>query len=208
MAGQRPAEGCARQGALRRVRLRQQRLGGDLSIRAAHDRRAAGGAWRAQPLCPRRGRCPQRSRRPVRKMVRGGSTRGDEGTGRRFQLRPQRRRRAALFDRAGGAVRRQRARCAGRRLADESVGQFRTAEQKRRQSFRPLDPAYRGAIAARHHLSRRRPSQRRAAQRSGAGRFRRAPLRLSARPTRSGCRSPKAAARNCRSAMPSRSGDC
>ena len=29
--------------------------------------------------------------------------------GRRFQLRPQRRRRAALFDRAGGAVRRQRA---------------------------------------------------------------------------------------------------
>ena len=157
---------------------------------------------------PRRGRCPQRSRRPVRKMVRGGRARGDEGTGRRFQLRPQRRRRAALFDRAGGAVRRQRARCAGWRCADESVGQFRAAEQERRQSFRPLDPAYRGAIAARHHLSRRRPSQRRPAQRSRAGRFRRAPLRLPARPTRSGCRSPKAAARNCRSAMPCRSGGC
>ena len=71
-------------------------------------------------------------------------------------------------------------RCAGRRRADEGVGQFRTAEQDRRQCFRPLDPAYRGATAARHHLSRRRPSQRRAAQRSGAGRFRRAPLRLSA----------------------------
>ena len=51
MAGRRPAEGCVRQGALRRVRLRQQRLGRDLSIRAAHDRRAAGGAWRAQRLC-------------------------------------------------------------------------------------------------------------------------------------------------------------
>ena len=50
----------------------------------------------------------------------------------------------------------------------------------RRQSVRPLDPAYRGATAARHHLPRRRPSQRGAAQRSGAGRFRRAPLRLPA----------------------------
>ena len=37
--------------ALRRVRLRQQRLGRDLSVGAADDRRAAGGAWRAQPLC-------------------------------------------------------------------------------------------------------------------------------------------------------------
>ena len=48
------------------------------------------------------------------------------------------------------------------------------------QSIRPLDPAYRGAIAARHQLPRRRPSQRGAAQRSGAGRFRRAPLRFPA----------------------------
>ena len=42
----------------------------DLSIRAAHARRATGGTWRAQRLCPRRGRCPQRSRRPVREIVR------------------------------------------------------------------------------------------------------------------------------------------
>ena len=35
MAGRRAAEGCLRQGALRRVRLRQQRLGGDLPVRAA-----------------------------------------------------------------------------------------------------------------------------------------------------------------------------
>ena len=40
-----------RQGALRRVRLRQQRLGRDLSVGAAHDRRATGRAWRAQRLC-------------------------------------------------------------------------------------------------------------------------------------------------------------
>ncbi len=121
MAGQRPAEGCARQGALRRVRLRQQRLGGDLSIRAAHDRRAVGGAWRAQPLRPRRGRCPQRSRRSVRKMVREGRARGDEGVGRRFQLRPQRRRCAAVFDRAGGALGRSHHGRAGRRRADEGA---------------------------------------------------------------------------------------
>ena len=69
MAGQRPAQGCVRKSPLRRVRLRQQRLGGDLSVGAAHDRRAIGGAWRAQRLCARRGRCPQRPRRPVREMV-------------------------------------------------------------------------------------------------------------------------------------------
>ena len=40
MARRRPAEGCVRQGALCRVRLRQQRLGGDLPVGAAHDRRA------------------------------------------------------------------------------------------------------------------------------------------------------------------------
>ena len=84
MAGQRPAEGCVRQGSLRGVRLRQQRLGRDLSVGAAHDRRAAGGAWRAQRLCARRGRCPQRSRRPVRELVRQGGARGDEGIRRRF----------------------------------------------------------------------------------------------------------------------------
>ena len=50
MAGRRPAEGCVRQGALRRVRLRQQRLGRDLPVGAAHDRRATGRAWRAQRL--------------------------------------------------------------------------------------------------------------------------------------------------------------
>ena len=69
MAGRRSAEGCVRESALRRVRLRQQRLGRDLSVDPAHDRRAAGGARRAQRLCARRGRCAQRSRRPVRELV-------------------------------------------------------------------------------------------------------------------------------------------
>ena len=49
MARGRPAEGRVRQGALRGVRLRQQRLGRDLSVDPAADRRATGGAWRAQP---------------------------------------------------------------------------------------------------------------------------------------------------------------
>ena len=208
MAGQRPAEGCVRQGALRRVRLRQQRLGRDLSIRAAHDRRATGGAWRAQPLCPRRGRCPQRSRRPVRKMVRGGRARGDEGIRRRFQLRPQRRRRAAVFDRAGGAVRRQRDRRAGRRRADEgarSIPNCRTRPAPMlptarpgisRCNCRPASPTASAIISASCRATIRRwsiPSR---------------AVSASCRPIRSGCRSPKAAARNCRSAMPYRSGGC
>ena len=97
-----------------------------------------------------------------------------------IEFQPQRRRRAALHDRAGGAVGGQRHRRARRRRADEGAGQLRTAEQDRRQCVRPLDPAYRGATAGRRQLPRRRSSQRGAAQRSGAGRFRRAPLRLPA----------------------------
>jgi cytochrome P450/NADPH-cytochrome P450 reductase len=46
----------------------------------------------ARSLYGRGGAMPAASRRPVRKMVRGGSTRGDEGTGPIRKLRPQRRR--------------------------------------------------------------------------------------------------------------------
>ena len=99
----RPAEGCLRKSALRRVRLRQQRLGRDLSVGPAPDRRAAGGAWRAAA-----------SMRAARAMPAAISTassragsprrrRGDEGIRRRFEFQPQRRRRAAVPDRAGGA---------------------------------------------------------------------------------------------------------
>ena len=166
MARRRPAEGCLCKGALRGVRLRQQRLGRDLSVGPAADRRATGGPWRAQRVCARRGRCPQRSRRPVRELVRQGRTAGDEGIRRRFEFQPQRRRRAAVPDRAGGAIGGQCDRGAGRRGADEGAGQQRTAEQGRRRRLGPLDPAYRGAAACRRQLPGRRPSQRGAAQRS------------------------------------------
>ena len=79
MARRRSAEGCLCKAALRGVRLRQQRLGRDLSVDPAADRRAAGGAWRAQRLCARRGRCPQRSRWPVRELVRQSSRRSRPG---------------------------------------------------------------------------------------------------------------------------------
>ena len=46
VARRRPAEGCVRKGALCGVRLRQQRLGRDLSVDPADDRRATGRAWR------------------------------------------------------------------------------------------------------------------------------------------------------------------
>ncbi len=105
---------------------------------------------------------------------------GGEGIRRRFEFQPQRRRRAALQDRAGGAVRGQRHRRARRRRADEGAGQHRTAEQGRRQCLGSIDPAHRGATARRRHLPRRRSSQRGAAQRSGAGGFGGAPLRLPA----------------------------
>ena len=45
----------------------------------------------------------------------------------------------------------------------------------------PVDPAHRGATAVRHQLPGRRPPERGAAQRSVAGRCRRAPLRIPAR---------------------------
>ena len=131
-----------------------------------------------QRLCARRGRCPQRPRRPVRKLVRQGGPAGDEGIRRRFEFQPQRRRRAAVPDRAGGAVGGQCDRGARRRRADEGAGQYRTAEQDRRQCFRPIDPAYRGAVACRHQLPGRRPSQRGAAQRPVAGGCGRPPLRI------------------------------
>ena len=71
-----------------------------------------------------------------------------------------------------------------------------------------FDPAHRSAAAAQSHLPRRRSSQRSAAQRSGAGRCRGAPLRLPPRgpDQAAGCRRPPA--RNCRSAMRCRSGAC
>ncbi len=101
----RSAEGRVRQGALRGVRLRQQRLGRDLSVDAAPDRRAARGVWRARRLSARRGRCTQRSRRPVRELVPGGGAGRDEGVRHRLEFQPHRRRRAALRDRADGAER-------------------------------------------------------------------------------------------------------
>ena len=122
----------------------------------------------------------ERSRRPVRGLVREGCAPGDEGVWCRLQLQPQRRRRAALQDRAGRADRGQRGRSAWRRRADEDAGQQRTAKQDRRQCLGSIDPAYRGAAAFGHHLPGRRSSQRGAAQRSGAGGFRRAPVRISA----------------------------
>ena len=85
MARRRSAQGRLRQGALRGVRLRQQRLGRDLPVDPADDRRAVGGAWRQKRLCARRGRCPQRSRWPVRKLVRQGRTPGGEGIRRRLR---------------------------------------------------------------------------------------------------------------------------
>jgi cytochrome P450 len=53
LARHRPAEGRLRQGALRGVRLRQQRLAGDLSIDPPHYRRSAPRPWRDQRLCAR-----------------------------------------------------------------------------------------------------------------------------------------------------------
>ena len=142
------------------------------------------------------------------KWFAAAAARGHQGIRPRIEHHAQRRRRAALHDRAGGADRGQHHRGAGRRLADEGAGQFRAAEQVRRQSVRPLDPAYRGATAAGRFVSRRRSPQRGAAQRSGAGRFGCAPVRLPAGRPDQACRSPKAAARNCRSEIPCRSGGC
>ena len=97
---------------------------------------------------------------------------------------------------------------AGRRCADEGVGQFRTAEQEpapilptvrpgiSRCNCRPASPIASAIISASCRATIRRwsiPSR---------------AVSASCRPTRSGCRSPKAAARNCRSAMPYRSGGC
>ncbi len=65
-----------------------------------------------------------------------------------------------------------------RRAADEDRRQHRAAEQVRPERVAALDPACRGRAARRRQLSRRRPPERAAAQRGGAGRGRRAPLRL------------------------------
>src|SRR5882762_4491051 len=181
MAWQRFAEGCPRQGALRGVRLRQQRLARDLSVDPALHRRTTGRARRQQRLCPRRGRRARRSRWPVRILVRETAPAGGKAIGYRYELRSQRRRRAALQNRAGGADGSQYDRRTRRRRADEDAGQQGTAEQAGRLHLRQIDPAHRGATAFRHLLPGRRSSQRGAAQRSGAGGFRRAPFRISAR---------------------------
>ncbi len=130
-----------RQGALRRVRLRQQRLGGDLSVGAALHRRAIDQAWRARSLSARRGRCAQRSRRPVPEMVPGSGEGRDQGIRHRLEFHPHRRGRAAVRDRAGGAGRGQHHRDAGRRGADEGARQQRAPDQGRRPSVGALDPA-------------------------------------------------------------------
>ena len=173
------------------------------------DRRAIGRAWRAQRLWPRRGRCPQRSRRPVRKMVRGARAGGGQGVrprprtspaaptmrrcirSNRWRLRPSTR-----SSRSGGVA------------PMKVLGQFRTAEQKRRQCVRTDRPGIsrcncrRGSPTASAIISAWcRATTRRWSIPSRA-------VSASCRPTRSGCRSPKAAARNCRWAMPSRSGGC
>ena len=153
----------------------------DLSVDPAPHRRATGGAWRA-----------------AASILRGeGDARDDldgqfeswfaklrpcavKEFGIDYEFRPQCRRRAAVQDRAGCADRRQCGRCPRRRRADEGAGQHRTAKQERRQCLGAVDPAHRGATAFRHQLPGRRSPQRSAAQRSGAGGFGGAPLRIPA----------------------------
>ena len=86
-----------RQGALRRVRLRQQRLGGDLSVDSALHRRAVGRAWRAAasmraaratPAAISTASSSTGSPRPRPQAV--------KEFGVDFELQPQRRRRAAV----------------------------------------------------------------------------------------------------------------
>ncbi len=154
----------------------------------------------------RRGRRARRSRRSIRILVRETAAAGGEGIRPRYRLRAQRRRRAALQNRAGGADGREFGSDARWRHADEDSRQPRTTKQHRGQYA--LDAACRCAaclqtsatasaiISAWCRATIRRwwiPS--------------RAALAF-CRPTRSGCRSRKAAARNCRSATRSRSGGC
>ena len=122
--------------------------------------------------------------------------RGDKEFGVDSNLTPQRRRRAALPDRAGRAAGRQRHRRAGG-VSPMRVLVNPELQNSRRQRVRPQHAAYRGATAGRHQLPRRRSSQHRAAQRSGAGRVRRAPLRLPA-----GRPDPAAAAEGRRAQLP------
>ncbi len=77
---------CVCEGALRGVRLRQQRLGRDLSVDPAADRRAIGRAWRPQRVCARRGRCAQRPRRRIRELVRQARAAGDQGIRHRIRI--------------------------------------------------------------------------------------------------------------------------
>src|SRR6266851_3068452 len=180
MARQRLSQGCILKGALRGVRLRQQRLACDLSVDPPLHRRTTGGARRQQRLCARRGRRPRRSRRPVRILVCETASAGGEAIRHRYQFRSQRRRRAAVQGRAGGADGGECDLGPRRRRADEGAGQHRTAKQARRQCLGSIDPAHRGAIAFRRHLPGRRSSQRGAAQRSRAGGFGGAAFRVSA----------------------------
>ena len=162
----------------------------------------------AQRLCARRGRCPQRSRWPIRELVRQAGAAGDQGIRHRFQLQPQRRRRAALHDRAGGAVRGQCDRGARRRRADEGAGQQRIAEQDRAPT-----PSDRSTRHIEVQLPPASPIGSAIISAWCRATIRRWWIRWRAAsdfcpPTRSGCRSPKAAARNCRSATPCRSAGC
>ena len=107
---------------------------------------------------------------------------GGQGVRPGLEHHAQRRRCAAVFDRTGGADRPStRIVASGRRRADEGARPTPNCRTRRgANAFGSIDPPYRGATAAGDHLPRRRSSQRRAAQRPGAGRFRRAPFRLPA----------------------------
>ena len=208
MARRRSAEGCLRQGALRGVRLRQQRLGRDLSVDPALHRRAIGGAWRAQRLCARRGRCAQRSRRAVRELVRQAAaplamkefgvdssfsrSADDEPL---YRIEPVAPSAVNAIVALGGA--------SPMKVLVNTELQNKTGANASERSTRHIEvqlpPA--SPIASAITSAWCRATIRRWSIRSRAA-------SAFCRPTRSGCRSPKAAARNCRSAMPSRSGGC
>ena len=150
MARRRSAEGCLCKGALRGVRLRQQRLGRDLSVGPAPDRRAAGRAWRASVYARGEGDARSDLDGQFESWFAKARAAGDEGIRRRYRVSaaaPTTSRSTRIEPVAPSAVNADRR--ARRRCADEGAGQQRTAEQERRQCLGSLDPAYRGATARR-----------------------------------------------------------
>ena len=100
------------------LRLRQHRLGGDLSSDPPADRRSAFWTWRQARLCARRRQRARGSRRPIRGLVRKVASAGGQGTRHRDRLRRRKRRDAAIPHRTG----RRRAR---RRLRSPPAAQRR-----------------------------------------------------------------------------------